>query len=291
MNSYVKHLAAFICVLALASLCNAQDFKQVMKQAFGNDYRDYQWLDYPVNNFGVATAYTGVKDRVDRRGFLCATFTCLGVKQSPADIDVWMRANDFADVGCGGQLDAKLERNKGSILNSLLPKILNVVGLTASLGTVRNIKADIKLASMCSRQLQQAKMIGFIKGLNAENDTFGLKQAYDRGRLVLVIGDLVMKSMTIRLYADNKLNAQLDAKLGGESEKVLGQGAEFGVKISKSSSKDYELTVTDPVIVAVLAVRAGDDKTRANGTSWEGWEPVTIRVPLPIVRAKRTVAH
>jgi len=291
MNSFVRHLAALVCVLAFASSCNAQDFKQVMKQAFGNDYRDYQWLDYPINNFGVATAYTGVKDRVDRRGFLCATFTCLGVKQNPVDIEGWMRVNDFADVGCGGQLDAKLDRNKGSILNSLLPKIFNVVGLTANLETVRNTKAEIKLASMCSRQLQQGKMIGFIKGLTVETDTFGLKQAYDRGRLVLVIGDLVMKSMTIKLQADNKLNAQLDAKLGGASEKVLGQGAEFGVKISKSSSKDYELTVTDPVIVAVLAVREAEDKTRAEGTSWEGWEPVTIGVPLPIVRAKTTVAH
>lgn len=291
MKSYVKPVATFICVLALASLCNAQDFKQVMKQAFGNDYRDYQWLDYPVNNFGVATAYTGMKDRVDRRGFLCATFTCLGAKQSPADIDVWMRVNDFADVGCGGQLNAKLERNKSLILNSLLPKIFSVLGLTMSVETVRNTKADIKLASMCSRQLQQAKMISYIKSLNAETDTFGLKQAYNRGRLVLVIGDLVLKSMTIQLQADTKLNAQLDAKLGGASEKVLGQGAEFGVKVSKSSGKDYELTVSDPVIVAVLAVREGSDKTRANGTSWEGWEPVTISVPLPVARAKRAIAH
>ena len=46
------------------SNCWAQQFRDSMRQLLGSDFNEYQWLNYPVNNFGVASAYTGTKGQV-----------------------------------------------------------------------------------------------------------------------------------------------------------------------------------------------------------------------------------
>lgn len=279
-------LAAF----TLSSMvCHGQDFRGAMKNIFGKDFKDYQWLNYPVNNFGVGTAYKGNNAKFSNKGFLCATFSCFDVPV-PKDIDKWLGVNngveDYADPGCGGPVDATLQKNKELVLAAVLPQILSVIGVSSDLQRTSNSTAEITSARMCSRLLQQEKMNAFIR--NLQNDKYGLQKAYLNDRLVLVVGDIVIREMSVHIKANQAFKAALDSKLQGQAEKVLGQGANFGVKLSKKGSLDYEMKIAEPVVAAVLGVRQGPNRALAQGAEvevvntdspWPGWEVVSV--PLP----------
>lgn len=285
-------LSLLVLLVLSPTLCNGQDVGQTMKSIFGNDYKGYQWFTYPINNFGVATAYRGKKNKIERRGFLCATFSCLGMS-APGNVDHWLQLgvppSNYADSGCGGELDAKLQSSKDLIVKAALPQILTVIGIDVGVARSRNSTAEAKSITMCARQLQQGKVITYITSL--ATDTFGLRRALDAGQLVLVVGDIVIKSMTVHVKADRNLKVGIDGKLQGQTEKVLGGGANFGVHVTRTGESEYDLKITEPVIAGILAVRENTLGTsgipvRPEAISpWRGWNSVTL--PLPAQRARR----
>jgi|KBSSwiStaDraftv2_1062776.scaffolds.fasta_scaffold555623_1 hypothetical protein len=282
-------------MMSLPSVCSPQDFRTAMKNVFGKDFKDYQWLNYPVNNFGVGTAYKGTNAKFSNKGFLCATFSCFDAPV-PKDADKWLRVNigpeEYADPGCGGPVDVTFQKNKDLVLGAVLPQIFSVIGLSANLQKTGTSVAEIKSASMCSRLLQQEKMNEYIR--NLQTDKYGLKRSYENDRLVLIVGDLVISNMTVSVKADQGLKAGLDSKLQGKVEKVLGQGANFGVKLTKSSASTYEMKITEPVIAAVLAVRQGPDRDVSNSAGqgndvvspWIGWHVTSVPMPPRLKRTK-----
>jgi hypothetical protein len=274
-----------LAVLFFPKLCQGQNVQKTMEEVFGNDYKGYQWLSYPINDFGVGTAYKGNRDRIDRRGFLCATFTCLGTP-IPKEPQQWLHLGTppdaYADAGCGGLLDAKVMQKKDTVINAILPQVLSVIGITFNASKSGNSTAELKSVSMCARQLQQQKMLDYVNGL--ANDQHGMKRALSQGKLVLVVGDIVVKAMSIHIKADSALKIGIDGKLQGRAEKVLGEGANFGVKVSRTGDSEYSLTVKEPVIIGLLAVRertlgAGSPEREGGDSPWSGWYPVTIPSP------------
>jgi hypothetical protein len=280
------HITISLAIFLFPQLCNAQTIQQTMKEVFGNDYKGYQWLNYPINNFGIGTAYKGNKGKIDKRNFLCATFSCLGKPVPKEETQLLHLGNPpddaYADVGCGGLLDTKIAQKKDTVLNAVLPQIFGIIGINFSAGKSGKMTAEIKSATMCARQLQQQKMVDYINGLTV--DKFGMKRALDQGKLVLVVGDVVIKTMTITVKADSNLKVGIDGKLKGQPEKLFGENANFGVKVSREGESDYSLTITEPVIVGLLAISErtlgkGSPERQGAISPWKGWYPVTA--PLP----------
>ena len=93
MRTSISRLSPLAAVVLLASLSlfgaiNYGNFmQQKVKAAVGGDFKDYQWLSYPTNNFGLVTAFVLAKPRArpSDKNEWCATFTCLGMddKQMP----------------------------------------------------------------------------------------------------------------------------------------------------------------------------------------------------------------
>lgn len=277
-----KHISVIIALLmTVAFTAEAQTFRQTMSSMLSNDYPHFQWLEYPVDNYGIATAYRGTKDNIDRRSFLCATFTCLGLDQPASDSDSgkWMAAGGYADLGCGGSLDNKLTKKRDLVVNAVLPKLLSVVGISADVQRNQQSTVDLKGGSLCARQLVQGKMLNYINGLKEADSTFYLKTALDHKQLVLVVGDIVIKSLTLNIHATPSFKAQIDTKLQGKTTQIFGDQATIGVKVERSSDKEYSLAITHPVIAGILAVRQQPD-TKSVGqvldTKWSDWAPATI---------------
>ena len=85
-------MTARLLLLGMIFICSqfnvqAQGFADTMKQIFGKQYPHYQWLDYPVADYGVGTSYGDKKAKADPTKFLCATFTCLEISPLPQDKD------------------------------------------------------------------------------------------------------------------------------------------------------------------------------------------------------------
>lgn len=103
--------SALLLVLAVMNLTAADypgSLKKRIKKALGPDFDNYEWLSYPTNNFGIATAFVLMQanEKPGPTNQLCATFTCLGLEDSqpPADSKLFLTANGYADIGVGGFL-------------------------------------------------------------------------------------------------------------------------------------------------------------------------------------------
>src|SRR5437879_5938233 len=140
-----------IAVLLLSlnlGLAFGQDFAHTMKNVFkGNQFKDYQWLNYPVNDFGVGTSYKTAGTSIDNKGFLCATFTCLSISPVPSGND-WVyvkprNAAAFADAACGGPADDALKRESKIAASAFLPKLLSVVGLTTGVDSDKTLDTQL----------------------------------------------------------------------------------------------------------------------------------------------------
>jgi len=253
------------CLLFSAHAAVAQNkkFSDSMKEIFGKQYKDYQWLDYPLDNFGVGTAYRDTKETINPKKFLCATFTCLEINPIPSEgtqLQQWLRVartngpedKGFADFGCGGPAEDALKKKSSLALSAFFPKLLSVVGITADFKKEKAGDTSIAITSACGRLLT-GKMTTYVSGL--QQDDNGLKAAMNAGQLVLVKGDVVITSLEITVKSTSNLKADLEAKLLGVAAKKFGDDAKLGVQVSKDSDNNYHLKTTSPVIVGVLAVR------------------------------------
>lgn len=283
-------LIIIFCLLLFVKIGDAQQFKGAMKKTFGKQFKDYQWLDYPLDNFGVGTAYRDTKEATNPKKFLCATFTCLNIIPIPtaeSQLEQWLYLklkNDpsiigFADVGTGGEVTEALKKNSGLQVTAFLPKLLSVIGITGDVKYDTKKDTTINFINGRSRILN-GQMITYIKGL--QKDEHGLKSALFDGELVLVKGDVVITSLDITVKSTSDLKVALDGKLLGAATKTFGDEAKLGVKVTRGGNNDYHLKTTSPVIVGVLAVRQPRplgiiDET--NIPPLEKWQKVEI--PLP----------
>ncbi len=115
-------VVCFLSLVVLAStMADAQvygkELSKEFRKAFGisNQEGKYFWFGYPVNNFGVLTAYdppSGKRWRDSDR--ICATFSCLD-KPVPTDEEEFLTIYNFASKGQGGgaQLTDSQKRSLG----------------------------------------------------------------------------------------------------------------------------------------------------------------------------------
>ena len=258
-------IATIIAVLGIAPWVSAQQFGSTMHDIFGKQFHDYQWLEYPLDNFGVATAYRDTRAEADPKHFLCATFTCLNIEPVPSSNSTeginkqWLLVapssqddKGYADYGCGGPLDAAISKHSKLAINAFLPKILSLLAISGNLQTSKGTTVNLTLASVCSRLLT-GRIQGFIQDL--QKDDYGIKDAARAEELVLIKGDVVVNHFEIKIQAYQDLKVTLEAKLAGAAAKKFGDDSKLGVELSRDQNGSYHLKTTSPLIVGVLAVR------------------------------------
>lgn len=285
MRRCLLGLCACALLLLPVTSVQAQNLSAAMKTVFGSQFRNYQWLDYPTDNYGVGTAYRDKRTTTDPRKFLCATFTCLNINPTPAMGDDWLELRrqgmQFANKGCGGTLDAALKKQSKTALNALLPLLLNAVGIGAEFSRERDSNATLTVASACDRRLLPGPYNKYIADL--KDDPFELRTAQQNSELVVVRGDIVITSFVVTLGKNSKLHAKLDAELKGKAEKLAGEKAKVSAEVTRNSEGQIVIKSTSPLIVGLIAVRQparlGVGPTSAVMASWNGWSPIPIVLP------------
>jgi hypothetical protein len=252
-----RKVLGLILLVVLSLPCYAIDYgktmaKKVKEVLGGNTTKHFKFASYPVNNFGVATAYA--KDGTE----LCATWTCLADDADvPTDTDALLSVTTksgtrYADVGTGGTITLSDDEKHEFGLKLLLPQILKVVNLNANIGRNNDVKTDLSLGDVTIRKMIPDRVVSRIKSLPADSSE---RTAFDQRNLQLVYSDIVTKSMTITLNVDNSSNTDTDAKLsgalGGRVGSVIGgKDSELSVKVDSATKGKYVLTVASPVVLA-----------------------------------------
>jgi len=237
--------------------CHAVDYgktmaKKVREVLGGSSTRHFKFASYPVNNFGVVTEY----DKKNTE--LCATWTCVAPDNDvPTDPDSLLSITTksgvrYADIGSGGTITLSDDEKHDLGINVVLPQLLKVINLNATVGMNHDIQTDLTLGQVVIRKLIPDRLVARINSLPADSTE---RAAFDQRNLQVVYSDIVAKSLTITLTVDTSGNTDTDAKLtgalGGKVGSVIGgSGSELSVKVDGATKGKYVLTVTGPVILA-----------------------------------------
>jgi len=219
---HTLQLTLFLSGLFCAQQTLAIDYGQLMarkvREVLGNRSNGYTFSTYPVDNFGLATAY---EDKVNPSSELCATWDCLGVNDdsqvalmSPADrLKLKVSSVQYADTGDGPELRLSDEEKTALGLKALLPKLVQVLHLSFDFSRSKNLTTSMTLGPITIRTLRRKEMLDHLRGKTAHPLE---KAALEKRELILVYSDIVIGSMQIDLKIDATTDAEVDAKLDVE---------------------------------------------------------------------------
>jgi hypothetical protein len=250
-----------------------------VKSALGKKaVKGYVFSTYPLDNFGVATAY---ENKVGPANFICATWECVGISddQKVADLTDDQRLKVIADgvqyatVGNGTSLSLTEDEKKSISLKAILPKLFGILDITGDLSHSNEINTTLTTGPISVRILRRPSMMA---KLGSSSGNAAEKAAAKAGDLVLVYSDIVVSSMKIEIKTDPQTTADLEAKLSGAVGKVLSKGADLSFKLDNSTKGDYSFSITKPLILAVYVKKQPGPGALGDQTGWHGWSDVDL---------------
>lgn len=291
------------CVLILTALGSgtgfAADYGQLMtskvKAALGkNAVRGYTFATYPLDNFGIATAYEGKPGASSQ---VCATWDCLGMSDDTKvaaltdqqKLDLVVNGVQYASVGQGANLTLTEEEKRSFALNAVLPKILQVLSISGDYSHSNDIKTTLTLGPAVVRILRRQEMMDKLNSQNAhplEKKVW----ADGKGNLVLVYSDIVISSMKIELKTNPATKSDFDAKmtgaLSGKVGQVIGSGSDLSFKVDNSGNGDYTLEINKPLIIAVYTKKQPGSGVLGDQKGWNDWAPFDVGDANRVLREK-----
>lgn len=253
-----------------------------LKAALGDAVDDYRPFSYPTDNYGVGTAYTSDGSRVtlDDRDFLCDTWNCFGVSPLPTAPAKLLSLNDFAAVGAGGAVTLTDAEKREFSLKVLLPELYALFNIGAEISQTRVTTTTLQFGTAYFRKLRRMNFATFIGGLGDANM---LKQAYNQGRLSIVVADVVVSDLRLTIKVDQQSQASLDAAFTpGTALKEVGN-LKLGAKLSKGVQGTYTFEVTRPLVVMRLAKRQPSAGVLGSAVDdeWSDWDTLDLTGDIP----------
>ncbi|MDI1322577.1 MAG: hypothetical protein PSV36_07485 [Algoriphagus sp.] len=274
-----------LCILVTCLLLlnwhevSSQNYNKIMgksvKKAIGTDLRGYQIFSYPTDNYGLITSF---ENSVLDANFICDTWNCIGIND-PDKVNLnWLNINDFAAVGGGGTIELSEKKKSKVAVEAILPKIYNTVGVTGGFENDRKKEIVVTIGRAYLRKLRRSEILEYINSLE---NTKPIKQAFNNGTLVLVVGDCVIEDMSVTVKVDQETSIDLDAKLeisGSSVAQKVFKDASLSVGVEKISSGVYKFEVSHPIIFARLTKKqpaAGLLSDSEDFLDWELIKPLT----------------
>ena len=280
-----RKLIALLVVIPIAQPVFAIDYGQLMankvREALGKKSNGYTFATYPLDNFGLATAY---EDKVDPSKELCATWDCLGVSDddkvaamsATEKLKLKVSTVQYADTGEGPALKLSDDEKNSISLKALLPKILQVLSLSFDFSNSKGVTTTLTMGPVTIRTLRRKEMLDRLGSKDAHPLE---KAAFDQKKLVLVYSDIVVSSMTIDLKLDASTNADLEAKLEGALQgkvgQVIGKDSSLSFKVDRADKGEYSFEINKPMILAVYTKRqpaAGQLGATAGWSHWSNFD-------------------
>jgi hypothetical protein len=273
----------------LCSAAFAADYGQLMTTKVrsalgGNAVRGYTFATYPLDNFGVATAYEGKPGASTQ---VCATWDCLGINDDAKvatltdqqKLTLVVNGIQYASVGQGTGLTFTEDEKKSLSVNALLPKILQVLSISGDYAHSNDITTTLTIGPAVVRILRRQQMMDKLN--SADGHPLEKKVwANGKGNLVLVYSDIVVSSMKIEIKTNPATKIDFDAKmtgaLSGKVGQIIGSGSDLGFKVDNSTKGDYTLEISKPLIVAVYTKKQPGAGVLGDQKGWNDWKPFDL---------------
>ena len=279
-------IAGYSIMLIGVGSCATSNYTKIMsksvKNVIGTDINQYQLFSYPTDNFGLATIYANSTNDID---FICDMWNCIG-KSAPNDNKAeWMNLAGYSANGNGASITLTDKEKKSVAYNAILPKIYDVIGISANGSTTLNTQVTLSFSQATLRKLRKQAMADYINGL--DNSQL-VKQAFNNGSLVVVVADCVISDMSVNIKTDNTVANAIDAKINATGSGVatkLFSNTSLSVKVDKTATGEYTFTVQHPVIVARLFKKQPSAGALAVDDEFKSWttviptsEPASIKL-------------
>jgi hypothetical protein len=287
-------IAAFWCCTAFGADYGQLMTAKVRAALGGNAVRGYTFATYPLDNFGVGTAYEG---KSGPSTLVCATWDCIGISDDTKvvalsdqqKLDLVVNGVQYASVGQGTGLTFTEDEKKSFSLNALLPKILQVLSISGDFSHSNDITTNLTIGPAVVRILRRDEMMKRLDSADAHQLE---KKVWNNGKgnLVLVYSDIVLSSLKIEIKTNPATKADFDAKmtgaLSGKVGQVLGSGSDLGFKVDNSTKGDYTLEISKPLIVAVYARKQPGPGVLGDQKGWNDWRPFDLGASNKVLAQK-----
>jgi hypothetical protein len=281
-----KPLIFTTCILMCIS-AYAVDYGKLMsdkvKSALGKKaVKGYVFSTYPVDNFGVGTAY---QSKQSPENIICATWECVGVSDDQKvagltdeqKLKIVADGVQFATAGSGPSLSLTEEEKKSISLNAILPKLFQVLDIKFDFSHTNDINTTLTTGPISVRILRRPAMM---TKLNSPTGNAAEKATSKTGDLVLVYSDIVISSMKIEVKPNPETKADLDAKLStalsGKVGQVFSKDSDLGFKLDNSTKGDYSFSIDKPLILAVYTKKQPGPGVLGDQKGWNGWSDVDL---------------
>lgn len=259
-------------------------FADIIKRVVPAEYSKYTFIS-PQNNFGICTCYKGKRFKITKDDFLVGTYKFFGIDSIPTDTMKWMRPNEMIEQDCEPIFVDSVNIDKQTMFTAMLPIVESIVGIGAKVD--RSIKQTAKIENMriCRRFVEYKPLNDYIKTLNP--DKFGILEYYNEDKLVIIISDIVVESLTIKVTAEKEVQDSFSVKLLGSLTKFFGDSTKFGVQLKNDLGNVYSMTITTPQIIGILPARKSGSRAVLTDTPFNsllttyGWESSDVSVDFP----------
>jgi hypothetical protein len=252
----------------------AQNYAKIMhkavKKVLDEDINGFEKRSYPVDNFGLITAYSA-SDSV----FICDMFNCLGMDDIQSSSANWLAMNGYAGIGSGGGVQLSESKSTSVAFSALLPQFASQMGLSAGLMTKRNTTVKVSFGAAHFRKLRQQNFMNYIRTLD---NTSELKQAYNNNNLLLTIEDCVIDNLSVSITVSSNTSVSIDATMDPGSNTKIFDGGDLGLKVEKTGEATYTLTAIHPVIFAYKIKKRPSSGGLSTSDDFSDWIDATFDI-------------
>jgi hypothetical protein len=252
------------------------------------EFKNWQVMNYPTNNFGILTLYTTEPNGT--YSFYTDMWNTLQYKQDEIPIKYadWLAMDGYPAPGTGGgQIVITDDKDRKKLgLGFVFPKLLSVMGLNFGFNKDKTVVVNLTSSGIDLRCLRRTESNPYLRG-DASEKKNGRKVNPDvmdhfknKGDLAIVTGDAILKDIEITITTDLATTTNLEAKFGAGPKIFDGAELKFGYeRIQKGT---YKFTIKSPVIVARLIKVQPEAGTSAGDELFESWDALApAKVPLP----------
>jgi hypothetical protein len=171
----------------------------------------YRWFGYPVDNFGILTAYRPpIGKQFKDTDRICATWSCLEIPDPPPDSESLLELGGFADLAPGGSVPLTPRQQKSLATGLLLPQLAKLLGIKGKIHWSRGVQASLTAGKIWKRF---ANLNAYNQFIDHKSTNLLLTEGWGRGELIYIGADIVAQDVTVILTVDPQTNASANAAL------------------------------------------------------------------------------
>ncbi len=240
-------------MLLASTLCNAANYanevQKCVQSTLGPDFKKYQYLSAPIDNFGTGTMYPPA---AGGQSFDIKTAGLLGDPQTWwtfTDADrIGTELGKLRPVGKTGPIAATCNTTTKFSLSAVLPALFKLLTANASVDYNKSVQVQISFTSVQNHLLNWSQLAQDDKNKLINSDVSAQLGAHN---FLITVGDVALEQYTATLTFKKSLDVNAKAQLTA-AWKQFGQDSSLTADFSNEADGTYKFTAKNPVIAAVF---------------------------------------